>query len=95
MATDSRVLLAGLQEYQRVLEKHLSSLINEFQQLDNYWKQFSSVYEGTAADEFRAGWMRTAQRFQEYIEQTQKIKTFLEKGIEDLSEVDRPVNTGY
>jgi len=53
------------------------------------------VYEGTAADEFRAGWMRTAQRFQEYIDQTQKIKTFLEKGIEDLSEVDRPVNTGY
>jgi len=95
MATDSRVLLAGLQEYQRVLEKHLSSLINEFQQLDNSWRQFSSVYEGTAADEFRAGWMRTAQRFQEYIDQTQKIKTFLEKGIEDLSEVDRPVNTGY
>ena len=95
MATDSRILLAGLQEYQRVLEKHLSSLINEFQQLDNSWKQFSSVYEGTAADEFRAGWMRTAQCFQEYIEQTQKIKTFLEKGIEDLGEVDRPRSTGY
>jgi uncharacterized protein YukE len=89
MATDSRVLLKGLEEYHRVLGKHLSSLTSEFQQVSNAWQRFGTVYEGEAADQFRAGWMRTSQRFQEYIEQTQRISSILDERIEDLRKYDR------
>jgi uncharacterized protein YukE len=89
MATDSRVLLAGLEEYHRVLGKHLSTLTSEFQQVSNVWHQFSTVYEGESADQFRQGWIRTSQRFQEYIEQTQKISAILDKRIEDLRAYNR------
>ena len=81
---DSRILLAGLEEYRRVLGQHLSKLTAEFQQLDNSWRQFNAVSEGDYADQFRAGWIRTSQRFQEYIEQTQKISAVLDERIEHL-----------
>lgn len=86
---DSRILLAGLEEYQSVVGKHLSQLTAEFQQLDNTWRQFSACYEGNAADQFRAGWIRTSQRFQEYIEQTQRINSMLNERIEHLRAVDQ------
>jgi len=86
---DTRVLLAGLEEYHRVLGLHLSKLTAEFQQLDGTWRQFSAVYEGNAADQFREGWIRTTQRFQEYIDQTQKISAVLNERIEHLREADR------
>ena len=89
MVTDTRILLAGLEEYRRVLGVHLSELTAEFKQLDNIWRQFSAVYEGDAADQFRAGWIRTTQRFQEYIEQTRRIGAMLDKRIEDLRVANR------
>jgi uncharacterized protein YukE len=89
MATDARLLLRGLEEYHRVLGKHASNLTSEFQQVSAAWQRFSAVYEGQAADQFRQGWMRTSQRFQEYVEQTQKISSILDERIEDLREYDR------
>lgn len=86
---DTRILLAGLEEYHRVLGSHLSKLTAEFQQLDSTWRQFSAVYEGDAADQFREGWIRTTQRFQEYIEQTQKISAVLDERIEHLRAANR------
>jgi len=86
---DSRILLAGLEEYRRVLEKHLSQLTAEYQQLDNSWQKFSAVSEGDYADQFRGGWLRTTQRFQEYIQQTQRIITVLDERIEQLQRVNR------
>jgi len=91
---DTRILLAGLEEYRKVLGRHLSNLTAEFQHLDNTWRQFSGVYEGNAADQFRAGWVRTSQRFQEYIEQTQTISGLLDERIEQLRQADRP-ESGY
>ncbi len=81
---DSRILLVGLEEYRRVLRRHLSNLTDEFQQLDSTWRHFSAVYEGNAADQFREGWIRTSQRFQEYIDQTQKISVVLDERVEYL-----------
>lgn len=86
---NSRILLAGLEEYRRVLGQHLSKLTAEYQQLDNSWRQFSVVYEGNAADQFREGWIRTSQRFQEYIEQAQKISAVLDERIESLRAVNQ------
>ena len=86
---DSRILLAGLREYHVSLERHLAQLRTEFDSLQNRWYAFSTVYEGDAADQFRAGWLRTVSRFQEYINQTQQISSILEKRIERLEEANR------
>ena len=89
MATDARVLLHGLEEYSRALERHTVMLKLQFNNVDSHWQQFSSVYEGEAADQFRAGWTRTNQNFKEYIEQTDRIQKLLEERIEALREADR------
>ncbi len=89
MAIDSRSLLSGLEEYSRVLERHSVMLKIEFRNVDSHWAQFSGVYEGDAADQFRAGWLRTTLNFQEYISQTDRIKALLEERIEALREANR------
>ena len=89
MAIDTRVLLAGLEEYSRTLEGHSSRLRVEFDHLDSRWRIFSDVYEGEAADQFRAGWARTAQNFQEYLQQTERIQSVLRERIEALRGADR------
>ena len=89
MATDARVLLSGLDEYSRVLEHHTILLKVEFNNLDSQWHQFSSVYEGEAADQFRAGWARTTRKFEEYIEQTDRIQKILDERIAALREADK------
>lgn len=89
MAVDTRVLLAGLEEYSRTLEAHSSRLRVEFDHLDGRWRAFSSVYAGEAADQFRAGWARTAQNFQEYLHQTERIQGVLRERIEALREANR------
>jgi len=89
LATDARILLQGLEEYSRALERHTVMLKIQFHDVDSHWRQFSSVYEGDAADQFRAGWTRTNQNFTEYIEQTDRIQKLLEERIASLREADR------
>jgi uncharacterized protein YukE len=89
LAIDSRDLLRGLEEYSRVLEHHSTMLKHEFDFLDSRWHQFSSVYSGEAADQFRAGWIRTTQNFQEYIEQTERILRILGERVDALREADK------
>ncbi|HEV7683094.1 MAG TPA: hypothetical protein VGO68_13275 [Pyrinomonadaceae bacterium] len=89
MAIDSRLLLSGLEEYSRVLERHSVYLKIEFRNVDNHWAQFSSVYEGDAADQFRAGWLRTTLNFEEYIMQTERIQGLLEERIAALRDANR------
>jgi len=86
---DTKVLLAGLEKYHESLNRHLADLTAEYQQLEGSWRRFSSVYQGTAADQFRANWMRTVTNFQEYITQTGKISKMLEDRIEKLRIVNR------
>ena len=89
MATDARVLLQGLEEYNRALEHHAVMLKLQFHYLDSHWQQFSSNYEGDAADQFRAGWIRTTRNFTEYIDQTDRIQKLLEERIEALRQADK------
>jgi WXG100 family type VII secretion target len=81
--------LKGLEDYAGVLDRHSSMLNIQFNDLDSHWRTFSSVYEGEAADQFRAGWERTTQNFQEYIQQTERIRGLLRERIEALREADR------
>jgi uncharacterized protein YukE len=89
LATDARVLLHGLEEYSRALDRHSLMLKIHFSDVDRHWQQFSSVYEGDAADQFRAGWARTNQNFTEYIEETNRIQRLLEERIAALREADK------
>lgn len=86
---DSRILLKGLEDYAGVLDWHSSMLNIQFNDLDSHWRTFSSVYDGEAADQFRAHWARTTQNFQEYIQQTERIRGLLRERIEALREADR------
>jgi uncharacterized protein YukE len=86
---DSTILLAGLVEYHRRLEQHVIRLEQEYQELDKRWQAFSKVYEGDAAEQFRAGWRRTGDGFRVYVEQSRRIMKVLEERIESLREVNR------
>jgi len=86
---DTRILLAGLEEYHRVLGRHVSQLSSEFQTLSSIWHRFAAVYEGDAADQFKSGWMRTTAMFQEYLEQTHQISGMLDERIDALRQANR------
>lgn len=86
---DTRVLVAGLEEYHRVLGQHASRLSSEFQSLSSVWQHFAAVYEGDAADQFKGGWIRTTSMFDEYLEQTHRIGEVLSARIEALREANR------
>lgn len=89
---DMRVLLTGLEEYQESLTHHINQVRDDFQMMENRWHALNSVYEGTAADDFRHHWMRTVESFQEYINQTQQISIILQERIEALREADQAGN---
>ncbi len=85
---DSTKLLAGLLEYYADLDRHLTLLQADFQQLENRWQAFNAVYEGEAAQQFQISWLRTAQWFQDYINQTQKLMAILDQRILALQEAN-------
>ncbi len=87
-STDSKLLLAGLIEYRKSLESHLNKLGSQYIQLENRWRTFNAVSEGNYAEQFRAGWTQTDARFQTYLAQSDKIKSFLNERIEFLARVN-------
>jgi hypothetical protein len=90
MVVNTKILLARLEEYQLSLRSHLDQVRYDFKDLERRWHFFSSIYEGDAADQFRAGWNRTTAGFESYVSQSQRISEFLEKRIEALRETNRP-----
>jgi uncharacterized protein YukE len=89
VATDTTLLLRGLQDYHDSLQRHLQAMTQEYQTLDMRWQAFSTVYEGEAARQFHVHWQRTKQNFEAYISATQIISNLLLERITDLIEVDR------
>ncbi len=89
MVVNTTILLTGLEEYHKRLTLHVQQLEQEYQQLEQRWLAFSAVYEGNAAEQFRAGWRRTVDGFRTYLEQTQHISKVLEERITALREVNR------
>ena len=85
MATnDTRVLLSALEEYHATLRRHLVELRTDFDQTENRWHAFAYHYEGDAADQFKAHWVRTVDRFHEYQNRTDALARVLEERIEAL-----------
>lgn len=89
MTIDTSLLLRGLEEYRAALNIHVQAVSQEYSQLDMRWNAFDRVYDGDAAREFRAHWLRTKQRFEEYIEAARKIGLLLDERIEALRIANR------
>lgn len=88
MATNMTQLLTGLKEYRLSLERHSQLVSAEYQQVEQRWQGFSSVYEGTAANVFRSNWIRTQVGFEEYISAVQRISRLLDQRISALIVAD-------
>jgi hypothetical protein len=58
--------------------------------LERRWVSFSSVYEGDAADQFRAEWLNTTRRFREYVDRGNSILLILDNRIEALEAANAP-----
>ena len=86
---DTRVLLTLLEEYSRSLRRHLIETRSEFDHLSGRWHAFAEVYDGEAADQFKAYWNRTSDRFREYVERSEAIAATLDVRIDELREANR------
>ena len=87
--TDTRVLLQALEEYHAALRRHLIEVRTDFDQMQNRWYALSYVYEGDAADQFKAKWALTIDRFREYQERTDAISRVLDERIAALRQVNQ------
>ena len=81
---DPQRLLAGLQEYHGALKSHLNTVQEAFNAVRNVGEQFIADYEGNAAEQFKAGWARTKQKFETYMADTDRISVMLDDRIESL-----------
>lgn len=86
---DMRVLLAGLEAYHQCVQRHVTMVRDEFEEVSRYWAALDECFAGNAADEFRPIWENTSQRFREYVEHTAAIQRVLSERIESLREADR------
>jgi len=86
---DTTALLHGLENYRASLDRHLRELRYEYDTLTSVWNSFSSVYNGIAADQLKEGWVRTASRFDEYVNRTTAIAYMLDERIESLRAADK------
>lgn len=95
MTTDAARLLQGLQRYQASLDAHRTRLRDEYAHLDRRWQGFSAVYEGEAAREFRAHWLRTKHTFEDYLAASERIERLLNDRISALIDAEGAANLGW
>jgi len=88
-SVDTRLLLRGLEDYRKALDRHLKKLETEFRVLEQRWAGLNAVYTGDAADEFRRYWLVTTARFNEYLIRTRRISEMLDERIEALRAFNR------
>ena len=80
MAINVDKLREGLEQYHDSSTKHLNLLKNDFEVLMDFYKRFSTEYEGQAAEQFKASWDRTSKWFESYIKLSlQLTKTLQER----------------
>ena len=83
-------LIGKLVEYDRALDIHLGGLQEEFQDLERAWHGLSDVYQGAAAEEFRAAFLAATTRMRQYEHETRHLQNVLRRQIEFLRAFDRP-----
>lgn len=90
MDNNSRLLLAALEDYEQALGRQLLTLRDELEPLRRSWAAFSAVYEGTAAEHFRLGWLRTERMLEEYLLTAGRLQPVLRERLEALRAADQP-----
>ena len=88
MASDPRLLLAGLQEYSQALEIHFVELRERHAKLYSAWWSTSEVYQGTGAEVFAEAFMQADARFKDYLERGAQILVMLRDQMERLRQFD-------
>ena len=86
---DTRILLDGLTEYRAALDRHLTQLQFDFQQVSLRWGVCTGVWEGDGADQFRNHWNLAAERFGLYLQRTRAIAQMLDERIEHLRDLNQ------
>ncbi|KAA2239217.1 hypothetical protein F0L74_23715 [Chitinophaga agrisoli] len=86
MAGNVDLLTNGLKDYINCLHTHNSSLQEDFRELSALFAALQPAYEGQAAETFKASWMATARWFEEYIDQTVLLGSFLEERVSWLEQ---------
>jgi uncharacterized protein YukE len=82
-----QVLLNGLQDYHKELDRHRTILREAYDHVRNVGEQFIAGYDGEAAEQFKAGWARTKRNFDLYLDETSRISAMLAERIEHLGGV--------
>jgi len=90
MNNDSQRLAEALGEYLQALERKAAVLRGELDPLKRSWTAFSTVYEGSAADHFRAGWLRTEQMLEDYLATSARLQPILRERLDALRDAARP-----
>ncbi len=89
MSINTRHLLEALEEYERALNRQALAFRSELEPLRTSWLHLSSVYEGTAAEQFRQGWESTARMLDDYLATTERLLPIIKDRIESLRKADR------
>ncbi|MGM9319314.1 hypothetical protein [Deinococcus seoulensis] len=82
--------MTGLREYHATLTRHHAVLRDEYLVLERRYHALQHVYEGDAAEQFKAGWTRTHATFREYMDRGQVIQHLLAERIDALEAANRP-----
>jgi uncharacterized protein YukE len=90
MSTNSHSLATALDEYQAALARQAATLRGELEPLQRSWAALFSVYEGTATEQFRAGWIRTERMIEDYLATAERLRPLLQERLEALRDADRP-----
>jgi uncharacterized protein YukE len=82
-------LVNALESYSKELNRHNAQVAHAYAELENALSRLSSVYEGTAAREFKAHWARTVSGLREYTDGARSIQSLLEERLSALKEADK------
>ena len=77
-------LREGLRNYTDVLKHHREETSKEFDELQECFKIFASLYEGSGAEAFKAEWQETASWFEDYLFRTKHLHKWLEERVSHL-----------
>lgn len=81
------LLLQNLRDYRNVLRLQVQRMRDGYNEVEKRWGNFSAVYEGNAAEQFRDGWLRTVRKFNEYMDVSERILIVLDAKIEELEKL--------
>jgi uncharacterized protein YukE len=82
-------LVNALESYSRELDRHNARVAQAYAELERSLSRLGSVYEGTAAREFKLHWSRTTRGLRDYTDGSRAIRKLLEQRLAALKAADR------